>query len=318
VQSWAQAQSKTFRDNVYDWYKGTFRTRIWEGGSIVLIMTRWHEDDLAGRLLRDDPGAWTVLHYKAISDGGSDPLKREEGEPLSPTRYSLGELRSIQDDVGQAVWMAEYQGMPTPPEGTFFDVEAVDYLEGESIADYEGIVRYWDLAATEAKMGRDPDFTVGFLMAKSRNEYFCIDAIRGRWSPAQVETKVFETALRDRTRFAEKLKVRIEEEPGAAGKSLVSHYKDLLAGFDVDGARATGNKMVRAQPFATQVANHRIKVVVGNWNMPFIDEMRYFPVGAHDDMIDAASGAFNELAIGPKWKVMEFFHLGMSKKAEAS
>jgi predicted phage terminase large subunit-like protein len=318
VQSWAQAQSKTFRDNVYEWYKGTFRTRIWEGGSIVLIMTRWHEDDLAGRLLKDDPGAWTVLHYKAIADGHEDLLDRKSGEPLSPSRYSVEELRSIESDVGMGVWMAEYQGMPTPPEGTFFAVDAIDYLEGESIGEYDGIVRYWDLAATEEKMGRDPDYTVGFLMAKGKKDYFCLDVVRGRWSPADVEQKVFETAISDRTRYAEKLKVRIEEEPGAAGKSLISHYVSLLAGFDVAGARATGNKMTRAQPFASQVANHRVKVVVANWNTPFIDEMRYFPVGAHDDMIDAGSGAFNELSIGPKWRVAEFLHLGMPKRTEAA
>jgi predicted phage terminase large subunit-like protein len=311
VASWAQAQSRTYRDSVYEWFRGTFRTRIWEGGAIVLIMTRWHEDDLAGRLLHDDPTTWTVLRYPATSEGPDrDLLEREYGEPLSPSRYSKEALASLKNDAGPSVWMAEYQGTPTPPDGSFFDANEINFIK-EPPTEVEAAVRYWDLAATEEKMGRDPDYTVGFLMAKKDNRYICIDAVRGRWSPVQVEEEVFRTSLRDNTRYMGRYKVRIEEEPGASGKSLVSHYTSVLAGFDVAGAKASGSKMIRAQPFSAQVSNKVVDVVIANWNDPFLDEMRYFPVGAHEDMIDAASGAFTELAMGPKWRSLKFLHLGM-------
>lgn len=316
VQSWAQAQSQTFRDSVYEWYKGTFRTRIWEGGSIVLIMTRWHEDDLAGRLLHDDQDSWTMLRYPATSEGEDrDPLGRERGMPLSPSRYSVEELKSLEHDVGPQVWMAEYQGTPTPPDGTFFDANRIEFID-HAPDDFEAVVRYWDLAATEEKMGRDPDYTVGFLMGKSGKRFVCADVVRGRWAPARVEDEVVQTAFRDTTKYGSGVKVRIEEEPGASGKSLIAHYVTLLAGFDVAGTRGSGNKMVKAQPFSAQVSNGGVDVVIANWNDPFMDEMRYFPVGAHDDMIDAASGAFNELTLGPKWRSIKFLHLGMKREAD--
>lgn len=310
VQSWAQAQSATFRDNVWEWFRGTFRTRIWEGGSIVLIMTRWHQDDLAGRILSEYHEDWKMLHFPAICDDEeNDLLNRKEGDALSPTRFSVQELKSIRDDVGPTVWSAEYQGRPSPPEGSMFLIERINYLQEEP-DDIETVVRYWDLAATDEKMGRDPDYTVGFLMGKLKRDFISIDVNRGRWSSNIVEQEVVKTAHRDRAKYGDRLKIRIEQEPGAAGKSLVASYVSLLAGFDVKGIPATGQKTVRAQPWASQVEAGFVKFVIGNWNNPAIDELRYFPAGVHDDIADSGSGAFNELASGPKWRKIGFLHLG--------
>ena len=96
-ENWKEAQSLNTRNAVWDWWRGTFRTRVWEGGAIILIMTRWHEDDLAGRLLLDQPGRWKVLRLAALAEtqaerdqnnkylglplGESDPVGRKPGEP---------------------------------------------------------------------------------------------------------------------------------------------------------------------------------------------------------------------------------------------
>src|SRR5512139_1609512 len=122
-ENWEQAQSLTHRNRVWDWYRGTFRTRIWENGAIVLIMTRWHEDDLAGRLLEQDSDGWHVLRLPALAEsqaardtnnakmhlgvGLPDPLGREPGEALSPKRFSKAALEELQTDVGSLVWSAE-------------------------------------------------------------------------------------------------------------------------------------------------------------------------------------------------------------------
>lgn len=136
VENWEQAQSKTYRDRAWDWYRATFRTRIWEGGAIVLVMTRWHKDDLAGRLLADQASEWTVLRLPALAEaqeerdeaarvlglpqGEPDPLGREAGEPLCPQRFSSAELQLLRRDVGPLAWPAEYQGVPREAEGAVF------------------------------------------------------------------------------------------------------------------------------------------------------------------------------------------------------
>jgi hypothetical protein len=135
-ENWAQAQSEVIRDSVWEWYRTTFRTRIWEGGAIVIIMTRWNEDDLAGRLLQTQGDQWTVLRLPAIAEtqddrdknnaylglpvGEGDPLDRDPGEALCPNLYSIEALHALRDDVGSQGWAAEYQGVPRALEGNRF------------------------------------------------------------------------------------------------------------------------------------------------------------------------------------------------------
>src|SRR5262249_23502171 len=185
VENWQEAQSETVRETCWEWYRSTFRTRIWEGGAIVLIMTRWHEDDLAGRLLRDQPGQWAVLRLPAIAEtqqerdasnqllvlplGELDPLGRQPGEPLCPGRFSLQALEALKRDVGPRGWSGQSQGTPRAPEGNRFKrswfplVDAAPYKARR--------VRYWDRAASEGQ----GDFTVGILMAAADGVFFVED-----------------------------------------------------------------------------------------------------------------------------------------------
>jgi hypothetical protein len=131
-ENWEQAQSQTIRDTVWEWWRTTFRTRIWEGGAVVLIQTRWHEDDLAGRLLQDQPGQWKILRLPALAEtqderddndrrlglpgGAPDPLVRVPGEPLCQSRYSANALAGLRRDLGAQAWHALYMGVPRPPD----------------------------------------------------------------------------------------------------------------------------------------------------------------------------------------------------------
>jgi hypothetical protein len=135
-ENWEQAQSPVMREKVWEWYRTTFRTRIREGGAIVLVQTRWHEDDLAGRLLAEQPGEWAVLRLPAVAEaqaerdqanerlglppGEPDPLGRAPGEPLCPSRFSKPALEQLRRDVGTLAWYGQYQGVPRAPEGNRF------------------------------------------------------------------------------------------------------------------------------------------------------------------------------------------------------
>jgi predicted phage terminase large subunit-like protein len=105
------ADSQTQRDRVWDWYRSTFYTRLMPGGAIVLVQTRWHEDDLAGRLLEQQADQWTVLELPAINDAG---------EALWPEWYGVSALNRIKGSIGPREWSALYQQQPQPDEGTFF------------------------------------------------------------------------------------------------------------------------------------------------------------------------------------------------------
>jgi predicted phage terminase large subunit-like protein len=242
-------------------------------------------------------------------------LGREEGEPLSPSRYSREELDKIREDVGPSVWTAEYQGRPAPPEGAFFKVDLINWIEHPPDKP-DAVVRYWDLAATEAKMGRNPDYTVGALWSKDKHMYTFRDVVRGQWRPADVEAHVLQTSILDHRVYGEKYTIVIEEEPGAAGKHLIDHYTSLLAGFNVKAQRASGSKPVRAQPLSAQVEADHVQWVVAPWNNDAMTEFRFFPVGLKDDIVDSSAGAFNELAQGPRWKKIPFLSLGMKIDAE--
>src|SRR5262249_40793553 len=162
LENWEQAQSQVIRDKIWDWFRTTFRTRIWEDGSIVLVQTRWHEDDLAGRLLLEQRGQWQILRLPALAEtqvernfnntllglppDQPDPLGREPGEPLCPQRYSREALEDLRKDVGSLAWHGQYQGAPRSPEGNRFKrhwFPIVDAAPAELTR-----VRYWDKAGT--------------------------------------------------------------------------------------------------------------------------------------------------------------------------
>ncbi len=162
------------------------------------------------------------------------------------------------------------------------------------------LCRYWDLAATEPSSGSDPDFTAGVLLARdSKGVCVVIDVLTVRASALGVETLVKETAQRDgelAVKLGSDLFIRMEQEPGSSGKALVDHYlRQVIPGFAFAGIAPSGSKKVRAAPVASLAEAGHLYVVRGRWNRAFFDELCAFPLGPHDDQVDALSGAFTSL-----------------------
>jgi predicted phage terminase large subunit-like protein len=306
IENWQEAQSQTVRDTCWEWWRSTFRTRIWEGGAIILIMTRWHEDDLAGRLLQDQPGQWTVLRLTAVAEtqderdssnqllglpsGEQDPLARAPGEPLCPGRFSLPALQALSRDVGSSGWAGQYQGVPKAPEGNRFKRNWFPVVDS---APYKARrVRYYDRAASEGH----GDFTVGILMAHADGVFYIEDMVRGQWSSGARDAIIKETAERDAVRYNHTVQTWVEQEPGSSGKDSALAIIRLLAGHSIRADKVTGSKEVRADPFAAQAEAGNVRLVRGPWNGAYLDELTSFPNGAHDDIVDASSGAFAKLA----------------------
>lgn len=123
----ADAQSPTMRKRLWEWWTSVLLTRIEPGGSVIVIQTRWHEDDLAGRILAgDDADDWTILDLPAIADSEADPLGREIGRPLWPVRYGLKALAKIRRSVGERVWWSLFQQKPRPMSGGVWKQDWID------------------------------------------------------------------------------------------------------------------------------------------------------------------------------------------------
>jgi predicted phage terminase large subunit-like protein len=162
------------------------------------------------------------------------------------------------------------------------------------------MVRFWDLASTPKSPGRDPDYTVGALVALDRDgTYHLVDIVRLQGSPATVERTVRATAERD-SRDGRDVVIHIEQEPGAAGKALMHHYRTrVLEGYALYADSPSGDKRTRAQPVAACAEAGYLKIVTGVWNDAFLEEAALFPGRAHDDQIDALSGAIAALTHRP-------------------
>lgn len=111
------ASSPAQRDRVWEWYRSVFFTRRAPAASIILINTRWHEDDLSGRLLAHEPHRWLQIDLPALADRTDDPIHRSIGDPLWPAQYDAAELAETRESVGERVWYALYQQKPRPLEG---------------------------------------------------------------------------------------------------------------------------------------------------------------------------------------------------------
>lgn len=306
-----EAASEVIREKQKEWYRSTFYTRAEPDAAIIVVQTRWHEDDLSGWLLSEEEGddapeGWHIVHFEAIKDAEPpvypasctvEPDPRKPGEALCAPRYPLERLRKIEQRVGAYFWAALYQGRPRPKEGGFFKWDWFRYLDARpAVAER---VRYWDTAGTEG----GGDYTVGTLIARTpEGEYVIEDVVRGQWSPARRDQEILATAQRDAAMFGNYgVTIWLEHEAGIGGAERTQAIIKALAGYRVHAERVTGSKESRAEPLASQAEAGNVKLIRAPWNRDFLNELCDFPHGKHDDQVDAASGAFNKLALMPSY-----------------
>jgi predicted phage terminase large subunit-like protein len=289
VKSWAEAESETLRDGLYDWYRAELTARLKPGGRIVLIMTRWHEDDLAGRLLAAEP-AWTCLKLPAIA-GDADAMGRRPGEVLWPEWQDAAAMQRRRVEVGERAFAAMYQQDPRPPEAALFKARNVRVVA--EAPDCVRTVRAWDLAASLPGAGRNPDYTVGLKLGMTaQNGLIVLDVIRLQASPAQVEARILAAAKADGMATI----LALPQDPGQAGAAQIAMLSRSLTGFHIVATPETGAKITRAMPAATQVDAGNLSLLAAPWNENFLAELSAFPDSAKDDQVDALSRAVNTMA----------------------
>lgn len=312
VKNRKEANSPTVRQTVWDWWTDDLYTRLEPGAAMIIIMTRWHEDDLVGRILAtpDLADQFTVINLPALAEA-DDPMGRAVGEALCPERYDRDELLRIKA-VLQNSWYALYQQRPQPLEGGMFKRQW--FIPCDSVPFDAERVRYWDKAGTAG----DGAYTVGVLMARDLNGlYYVEDVVRGQWEAVEREEVILRTAIDDTRKYGllepgAKGGYRVimpgpdvwfEQEPGSGGKESAQASIRRLAGFNAYAERVTGAKEVRAEPWASQCGGGNVRILRAEWNRAYVDEHTAFhPDAAYKDQVDASSGAFSKLSDGIGWE----------------
>lgn len=287
-----EALSPTYRDYIWNWFVTTAYTRLEPNGSCIIIATRWHTDDLIGRILKNYPGQWEYIELPAIAEEG-DILGREIGTALFPERYDLERLEELRETLGTMFFKALYQQKPVDETQKLADenwLKVVSHIPAEDLPGMRR-ARVWDFAATPD----GGDYAAGALCAyQPRNSKFYVEnMVRGQLSPAALETKIRNTALTD----GEDVKIYLEQEPGASGVQLVEHYqRNVLPEFIVEPIPATTKKVVRAQPLLAAAEAGKVYLLEGVWNGPFKREFDLFPTGPFDDQVDVVSAGYQKLS----------------------
>jgi predicted phage terminase large subunit-like protein len=290
IKSRADAESLRAREHVWEWYRSDISTRLRPGGRVVLIMTRWHQDDLGGRLLETAPDDWNVLRLPALAEA-NDPLGRAPGTALWPEWEDREALLRKREMIGERAWSALFQQLPQPSDGRVFLCERIGVIN--DAPDGEVTVRAWDLASTQDTGRNDPDWTVGVKMSRDvSGRYVVLHVARIRGTPHQVEHLIVTTARED----GKAVLISIPEDPGQAGRSQISYLVRQLAAFHVHSSRDTGAKATRAMPLASQVEAGNVSILRADWNKQFLNELQDFPWGRKDDQVDALVRAFHVLA----------------------
>lgn len=291
------AESQAKRDQVWDWITSDLLARAESHTVVLMTMSRWHQDDPAGRLLDQQRARWTVLDLPGRAEP-NDTLGRAEGEPLWPELRGEEWLDEKRAELLEYGFASLIQGRPRPREGGMFKWGWWQLLQVVPVIG--PMVRYWDLAGTEAKgRGHDPDYSVGALACRmTDNRTAFVDIERFRKSVAARDARIEEVCRSDLKLYRGRVKWWIEAEAGIAGADRTAELVRRLQalGMSVSTEHPTGKKQFRAEPLASKAEAGNVVLCPGDWRDAFRSEAADFPNGTHDDQIDAAAGADAKLA----------------------
>jgi len=284
-----EAMSVTYQERTYEWYKSTFRTRLQRDGAIILIMTRWNENDLAGKLLaaqEEDGEKWEVVNLPAIAEEG-DLLGRDPGQPLCPDLFTIEALRSIEKAVGSFWWASLYQQRPSPAEGGILKRNWWQYYR-QTPDRFDEVIQSWDMAFKDTKTA---DFVVGQVWGRKGADKYLLDQVRDRMDfPATVQ------AVRSLSAKWPQARNKLVEDK-ANGPAVIATLKNEIPGLIA--VNPEGGKVVRAQAASPDIEAGNVYLPdpsVAPWVHDFIEECAAFPNGANDDQVDAMTQALIRFA----------------------
>lgn len=263
-----------------DWFKSMIIQRLEPQTKLIILHTRWHTLDLQGYLKENYNDQYRFLSFPAISD---------EGEPLWKQRYSIDMLRQKEREMGERLFQSIYQQKPIDLSSDFFRMETIRFEPYESDGGVVPRVRAWDIASSEAHTKND--YTAGILMEK-HGDIAVIKGLKHGQYGNHTKAEIQSTARTDTATTM----IGIETGVAAAGKLLFQEWKNQLPGYNVRQAQPFTSKEDRATPLANAVYDGKVYIDVSdNERERIMREMSTFPLGEHDDIVDAMAHAYNIL-----------------------
>jgi predicted phage terminase large subunit-like protein len=264
-----EAASKTIRDKQWDWYQSTAYTRLEPSGAVILVMTRWHEDDLAGRLLDEEKHGgdrWDKLSMPAIDDTGN---------ALWPARFDLQKLEAIKKTVGSYYWEAMYQQRPAPLEGGLIKRAWWKYYT--VLPKVQRFIWSWD---TAVKVGQDNDFSVGTLWAECEDGFYLCDLIR-----AKMEYPELKQAIRAAYNKVPSSVILVEDK--SSGQQIIQELRKD-GKLPVIDFKTDKDKVLRVNLISPTIqAGHVYLPESAPFVSDFVEECAGFPNAVHDDQVDS-------------------------------
>lgn len=275
-----EARSDTVRGGLHEWYASVAYTRLEPGAAIVLIQTRWHQDDLAGRLLREHAEeGWEVVSLPALAERDED--FRQEGEALWPEMFPVPTLEQIRQAIGSAAWASLYQQRPAAAEGAIF--KRAWFKQRYTLPPpFSRIVLSCDSAF---KTGTQNDYSVVTVWGVADNGYYLLFVWRARVEFPDLKRKLAELA------GAWKPSAILVED-AASGQSLIQELRSTA--LPILPIKPDGDKVSRASAVTPLIESGRVYLPESaHWLTDFLDELAAFPAGVHDDAVDSTTQALN-------------------------
>ena len=304
IKSREEANSQAYRDRVFNWWTDDLYTRLEPDAAIILILTRWHMDDLAGRILAsEDAPNWTVVSLPAFAEA-NDPLGRTEGEALCPERFDEEALATIKAVQGSS-FEALYQQRPSALEGAIFKRDWWrHYREGPT---FSRIVQSWD---TAFKAGEANDFSVCTTWGETKAGWYLLD----RWK-RRVEFPALKVMAQ--TLFEQFKPSVVLVEDKASGQSLIQELKRDTR-LPILAIKVDSDKVSRAYAVTPLIETGRVFLPESApWLVDYVDSMANFPNATYDDDVDSTTQALNYLRGGDAGGVFEYYRRLAAAQAAA-
>ena len=274
-------------DKLYNWFKGVLLQRLEPHSKLFILATRWHSQDIIGRLKEDEPDKYRFVEIPAIND---------DGTCIWNNRYSIDFFEERRKEIGDRLFESLYQQRPLDETGDYFNIDRIFYDDSydHNTTHIIGKVRSWDLAYTAEDENKSSDYTAGAYIYKNyKGEYILSDLVYGKFGEENIN-RIKSTAKQDTPNTP----ILIETGTvGGASEMLYREYKNKIRGYNIKQSLPVGSKVDRAFKLQQVMLDGKFGITIYDDKLreEVLKQFRAFPYGAHDDIIDACSYAIEYL-----------------------